>query len=542
MQTKIMHVSDLHLGKDLVWRSLRRFRPWWGFVDQRTTDGLVAAINDLKPDYIVLSGDIVNKARKGTFKKAASYLRDVFQRAHFPIGERLLIVPGNHDVGIYRKATRDNAKRLHRYRRFLMDLYGEDDPEARRERFFHTDTAKQVIFVCMDSTLKSGRPLAEGQIDPPQRNWMSEELTKKAADLGGRYRSFVKVAVFHHHCVEIKETAPSGNRFMQLLDAGDVMHLLQKHEFQIVLHGHRHFPHQKPEYRSDSGVLTVMGAGTTLCIFPGEQEGWGNNFNWIVVSPEDGIFTIQLYRIDGTGAFVATPLSSVGGGCVALQFPLFRVPKAGYSVESIKQVVFLEADGTLRETVVREKLRVAEPGKQIAVLPFRIRAGAASARIEDFVSLTSDAVPVEKIRQGGLLDGEWKLKNTLSYGDPPITIAYSHVLRQGTAMSVPHYEQMYKEKGREESTAVLVKDYAQHLHMEVHFPTTPRRFAVTPRVRVESLGVEVTPDPSKVTFLFDPTINRCILDVAQPPLDHSFSIVWELPEVWDSTDGSVPAP
>jgi 3',5'-cyclic AMP phosphodiesterase CpdA len=517
-----MHISDLHLGNDLVWRSVLRRRSWWKSAGKEITTGLVNAIKALAPDYIVLSGDIVNKARSRQFRKAADYLKGVFQRAEFPIG-RLVVVPGNHDVGMYGPASPENPKRLRRYRQFLMWLYGEDDPDAKRERFGLSDNERRVFFLGLDSTLKGGFPAAEGQVD---LDWMKEELRRKTAEVD-QFRSYVKIAVLHHHCMEISGTAPKKNRFMQLLNAGDVLKLLHEHEFQVVLHGHRHVPHCHPVYRSNSGVLTVIGAGTTLCIYPEEQEGWGNNFNWITVSPEPGVLCVEVYGADGTGTFVASGSSQ--------PFPLFQVPHTGYSVETTRHVWTLSADGILSETVAKEKLRVAERGKRIAAVPFRLFASAHSARIENFNPLplmANVADKVESISQDALREGVWRLKNSLEFGDAPITIAYTYELRQGTAMSVADYERMYQDKDYEESVTVPVKERAQHLHMEVHFPVNPRRFEVKPRLRIEAHGLEVAPDPKKVSFVPDEILNRCVLHMEDPPLEHRVSIVWTVPEDW----------
>src|SRR5580700_4470437 len=98
MATTILHMSDIHLGDDLIVRSLIRRRAWWKYVDKNVTAGLGRAIRELNPDFVVLSGDIVNKANAFTFQVAAKYLRNLFINAGFDMKQRLFIVPGNHDV------------------------------------------------------------------------------------------------------------------------------------------------------------------------------------------------------------------------------------------------------------------------------------------------------------------------------------------------------------------------------------------------------------------------------------------------------------
>lgn len=123
----------------------------------------------------------------------------------------------------------------------------------------------KIIFTCLDSTLKDHAPLAEGEIGISQREWVKKEILRFNNELGDAYASYVKIAIFHHHCVPIAGTSPSGERFMQMLDAGDFLKLLDDEDFQVAMHGHKHYPHTQPRNRSGSSVLTSIGAGTATC-------------------------------------------------------------------------------------------------------------------------------------------------------------------------------------------------------------------------------------------------------------------------------------
>ncbi|KKL56821.1 hypothetical protein LCGC14_2241560, partial [marine sediment metagenome] len=71
---RILHLSDLHFGRirtDLV-------------------DPLLSSIHQLRPDLVVLSGDLTQRARRRQFADARAFL----DRIEAPT----LTVPGNHDV------------------------------------------------------------------------------------------------------------------------------------------------------------------------------------------------------------------------------------------------------------------------------------------------------------------------------------------------------------------------------------------------------------------------------------------------------------
>jgi 3',5'-cyclic AMP phosphodiesterase CpdA len=526
MATTILHMSDVHLGNDLIIRSLIRRRAWWKYVDKNVTAGLGRAIRELNPDFVVLSGDIVNKPNEVTFQVAAKYLRDLFIAAGFDMKQRLFIIPGNHDVSFFPKKRPDDFRRLRLYREFLRVLFDESDIEARRQRFTHLDPEKKVIFVCLDSTLKDLAPLAESEIGISQREWVKDEIRRFKNELGHAYSSYVKIAIFHHHCVPIAGTSASGERFMQMLDAGDLLKLLDEEDFQVALHGHKHYPHVLMRTRSDSSVLNVMGAGTVTCAFLEEQQRQGNNFNWITVSPEDGFLSYQLYQADQNGTF-----APVGD---PKRFPLFRMMPQGYKVGSIRSISRLLPDGSLTETLIHKDLRVIDPGKVISELPFRLAAGSKTAKIVNLVE-TTDAAKLElPIMQDNLYEGLWKLNQPMIEKSAPITIAYTYTLQGGTAMDQKQYQQMYNCEGKEEGSSVIVTNPAESLKMEVTFPGPPKPFPAAPSVRVEHLGQVIPTERFDYTFAYDKDANRCALEMNNPPLAHEICIVWTLPESWDA--------
>src|SRR5215217_6665797 len=94
----LVHLSDLHFGR----------------IDEATLEPLAALIERIAPDVLVVSGDLTQRARKTQFEEARAYL------------ERLpkpqIVVPGNHDVPLYRVWERF-FNPLGKYRRhFSADL------------------------------------------------------------------------------------------------------------------------------------------------------------------------------------------------------------------------------------------------------------------------------------------------------------------------------------------------------------------------------------------------------------------------------------
>ena len=92
----IVHLSDLHFGR----------------IDPAILDPLAALIVSMRPDVVVVSGDLTQRARKAQFQGARAYL----DRLPKP----QVVVPGNHDVPLYRVWERFLSP-LGKYRRHFDD-------------------------------------------------------------------------------------------------------------------------------------------------------------------------------------------------------------------------------------------------------------------------------------------------------------------------------------------------------------------------------------------------------------------------------------
>src|SRR3989442_8832434 len=77
MTVQLLHLSDLHFG---------------GLADVDQIEGLEQMLPDLRPDAVVLTGDLSQRARHGEFQRARALVQTAARTA--PV----LVIPGNHDV------------------------------------------------------------------------------------------------------------------------------------------------------------------------------------------------------------------------------------------------------------------------------------------------------------------------------------------------------------------------------------------------------------------------------------------------------------
>jgi len=101
---QLLHVSDLHFG---------------GLADIEQIEALEQTIPDLRPDAVVISGDLSQRARHGEFQRARALVQTAARTA--PVH----VIPGNHDVRWWRRPLIpfDKAPLYAKYARYLgVDL------------------------------------------------------------------------------------------------------------------------------------------------------------------------------------------------------------------------------------------------------------------------------------------------------------------------------------------------------------------------------------------------------------------------------------
>ncbi len=100
--TTLLQISDTHFGTE---------RP-------RVVEALVELTHRLRPDLLVLSGDITQRAKPSQFRAARAFV----DRLQVP---RVLAIPGNHDISLFNLASRLFAPHARQRRYFSAEITPE---------------------------------------------------------------------------------------------------------------------------------------------------------------------------------------------------------------------------------------------------------------------------------------------------------------------------------------------------------------------------------------------------------------------------------
>jgi len=99
--------------------------PHFGTEQPHVVEALVAMAQSVRPDAVVLSGDITQRARRAEFESARRFLDRLS-------GPPMLVLPGNHDIPLFNLAARIVRPYGNHQRSFGRQLEPEiDTPDFR---------------------------------------------------------------------------------------------------------------------------------------------------------------------------------------------------------------------------------------------------------------------------------------------------------------------------------------------------------------------------------------------------------------------------
>jgi Icc protein len=195
MPVTMAHFSDIHCGDPSFSEGAMR--------------SMIDAINQMRPDIVVVAGDLTAAGYDWEFEEAAGWLEK--------LEPPKLVIPGNHDsknVG-YIHFKRYFGDRFSRYRHAF-------EPE-RAERL----AATGFTIVGADS---SEPDLNDGQIGRERYRWIQDQFDEP---------DDIMIFALHHHLVSVPGTGRERNI---ITDAGDVLAVLSKIDVDVILSGHKHVP------------------------------------------------------------------------------------------------------------------------------------------------------------------------------------------------------------------------------------------------------------------------------------------------------------
>jgi len=249
----ILHISDLHFGPPYL---------------PEVGEALLGIVPELGVDVIVASGDFTQRAKRAQFEEARDYL------VRLPPLPRI-VVPGNHDVPLYRVLERFLRPRA----LYQEHISGELDGVTR-----HGD----AVFVWLDST-SPRRAISNGRIHLDQLEYCERVLGRLGPET-------VKIVVTHHHFLP----APDFERDQTMPQARRALDRFISLGVDLILGGHLHRAYIGNSLDVYAGAdrehgIVIVQCGTTTSRRGRGREREKNSFNVVRIGGEMIEVTHYLY-------------------------------------------------------------------------------------------------------------------------------------------------------------------------------------------------------------------------------------------------------
>ncbi len=248
MQT-ILHVSDIHAG--------RPFRP-------DLAELVHVEADELKPDVIVVSGDLVQHEYVDQYQRARRWL-DGFKQP-------LIVIPGNHDVP-FRNPIDRFLRPMEKFR-----TYVEPNPYP---FFYQGDLAVLGVNSTRSFTIKGGK------LD-------QEDLDQVREKLKGLPPSVCRVVTAHHHFAP----PPGFGSQSVIANAKQAIAVMEECDVDLILSGHMHVAYIGNTLdfypTSRRGIIIVQCGTTTSARGKGRERG-KNSYNVIRIHDKHISITQHLY-------------------------------------------------------------------------------------------------------------------------------------------------------------------------------------------------------------------------------------------------------
>jgi 3',5'-cyclic AMP phosphodiesterase CpdA len=232
----LVHLSDPHFGR----------------VDEALLPPLRSRVAALRPDVLVVSGDLTQRARSEQFRAARAYL-DTLPGPQ-------IIVPGNHDISLY-NVFRRFVLPLERYKRYITDdlspTYIDDEIAV-----LGVNTAHSLTF-------------KDGRINHEQIDSVKAHFSRLPPGL-------TRIIVTHHPF----DLPAHGDEKDLVTRAPIAMRAFAECGVDVLLSGHMHISHAantSERYRMEGFAALGVHAGTATST---RGRGEVNSFNVLRIVPD----------------------------------------------------------------------------------------------------------------------------------------------------------------------------------------------------------------------------------------------------------------
>jgi hypothetical protein len=314
----VLHITDPHFAV-----GAGRGQHVWALESETSrgatptmVEAIHRAVKDKPIGLVVITGDFTFTGLPEEFREAGAAINRLLGLLNLD-KDRLVVVPGNHDIRWTKQEAYDNdakvteapADATANYAEFYRSLYGHDANQSLSMGRRFTLPSGLVLEVCAvnSSSLETGPKFLAGmgQIEQAAFSEVASEFKWDTGNLTFR------LLALHHHLVLTENREPVQDYYRGYglaIDAPRVLRMAAGYGVHLVLHGHKHRAfvwsssvYELPENTQTKwqlGNVAVIGGGSAGSI---ETESNNNYFNLLEFSATR--LSLAMYRASNAGSF-----------------------------------------------------------------------------------------------------------------------------------------------------------------------------------------------------------------------------------------------
>ncbi|HEX5735704.1 MAG TPA: metallophosphoesterase [Blastocatellia bacterium] len=243
-------------------------------------------------DYLAITGDISDRAQPDEFQLASEFIKETGERLQLQ-PDQILFVPGNHDVDWSELSIPDTTgfRRTQRYAPLRNPAWVFDQIMRSGQKHlldpphFSSWEFNDLIAVGYNSAWHDDPAIVvhHGLIADDHLRELAQYLA--GLDL---LPSRLRIFLVHHHPIQYSDPIPDEPDFSAMTNADKLLGLLQKYQFDLIVHGHKHTPNFRTYSTNSAFPLAILGSGSFSALLDTRWSGFVNNqFHLIKVGGRD---------------------------------------------------------------------------------------------------------------------------------------------------------------------------------------------------------------------------------------------------------------
>ncbi|EGR0490924.1 TPA: metallophosphoesterase family protein [Vibrio cholerae] len=271
---KILVISDLHVGEGAICTDLS-IGTGQNAVKQNFLSELkaLASRESLEADYLLVTGDITDRALPEEFALAAKKIKEIAGFFNISDVNRILFVPGNHDSNWAEEkrvleinssdidlAIREKYRSIKDEPMFESILRNTNYGCFYKEPYFTIWEFEDLNVVGINTSVfdhfdKKPHHGVVRQCDVAQLDEKLTELALKNSDK-------INVVMLHHHPIQQPDLPFSKADHSILQNSSNLMDVLYKNKMNLIVHGHKHIPTLGSHTNDFYHPITILCSGS----------------------------------------------------------------------------------------------------------------------------------------------------------------------------------------------------------------------------------------------------------------------------------------